>query len=486
MNYTVNTTKGPIIINIKQKYELSSLLNLTSEQIQPFLSLFNINEIGDIGVVSLIKLSSNHNLIEGDVEMTSHPSFYQWLSKASCEIQGVMMKKGIWFNGMTKYLGIKVLLLSHLIVTGDTKPPKTSKTITKPGLFPPIPHYQTPQDPIPQNPQTKPKNNQPVQNPRIAQKPDMRQSITTGPHHEPLPERDFKIDAKRLEIRNHVMNLCFDNNSMLTSFSGNDLEIIYHLYDQHCFNNELDKMLKEKKRTISLGSGIISEHKAGDHCRNGNSHTIRVSSYMIGNLFSNGEKSIKANGMIIYDRFDALVTILEHEMVHLYCSLKGYTRKIKQGKGKMYYSPHGKLFQEMVFRFFGHTDFRHSFNAGEASEQLSRNDCRVGMYIYFVSIKRGNVYGKIIKINPKRCKVYSEDGSNYDVPYSIVRKSDRDVNVPVQETHKNNKSDYSVGMKVRFSHNKKLVTATIIKCNPTRARVESILGVYNVPYDLLK
>jgi len=452
MNYTVNTTKGPITINIKQKYGLASLMNLTLEQIQPFLSLFNINEVGDIGVASLIKLLSNHNLIEGDVEMTSHPSFYHWLSKASGEIQSVMTKKGTWFNGMTKYLGIKVLLLSHLIVNEIKEIP-----------------------PIHQNPQTQNK-----------EKPDMRPSITTGPHHEPLPERDFKIYTKRLEIRNHVLQKYFKNNSMLTSFSGNDLKIIYHLYDQHCFNNELDKMLKEKKRTISFGSGIISEHKAGDHCRKINHHTIRVSSYMIGNLFSNGEKSIKANGMIIYDRFDALVTILEHEMVHLYCSLKGYTRKIRQGKGKMYYSPHGKLFQELVFRFFGHTDFRHNFNHGEASDQLSRNDCRVEMHIYFVSIKKGNVYGKIIKINPKRCKVYTEDGSTYDVPYSMLRKADRDVNVPVQEIPKNNKADYSVGMKVRFSHNKKLVTATIIKCNPTRARVESILGVYNVPYDLLK
>jgi len=279
---------------------------------------------------------------------------------------------------------------------------------------------------------------------------------------------------------------------MINSFSADDLEYLYYQYDQVCFNRKLNGMLKQMGRTLEFGSNLKSNSKAGDHCRVGNIHTVRVSSYMIGNLFTNGEESIKVNGLVVKDRVSAMIIVFEHELMHLYCSLKGYTRKIKEGTGKMYYSPHGKLFQELVFRFFSHTDFRHNFNQGDAKDQLEKQDCSAGMDIYFDNKKGDRVYGKIQKVNIKRCKVVTENETIYDVPFSMLRKADRPVTVVVRSQNKPStrlndmKNLYSVGMTVSFIHKGKTVKGNIVKCNPKRAKIDSSIGVYNVPYEMLK
>lgn len=449
MSCTINTSKGPIQIEIHQKYKLTSLISLTPEKLQPFYDLFHIS--GDSKLCDLIRLLFDHNLIDGDKDMITHPLFDRWVAKPLREIQCIMQNKGIWFEGMNKYFAIKVLLLSHSIVEEEFPRPVTNPS----SLL----------------------NLSPFEN------RDTRKSITTGIHYEPLPDRDFQISTKRQSIRDHMLKRC--NSPMLTSFSENDLRQLYQLYDRLCFDKELSSMLKRKNRTIEFGTGIFSGKTAGDHCKNGSVHTIRISSQMIGNLFSNGEKSIKANGLVIYDRLGALIIVFEHELIHLYCSLKGYTRKIIQGEGKMYYSPHGKLFQELVFRYFGHTDFYHHFNHGEASDHLTKGECKIGMSIYFESQKEGKIYGKIVKINPKRCKVNTESGSTYDVPYAMIRMADKTVIVADKPETRDIKSKYSVGMKIRFKHSLQLVSGTIIKCNPKRARVTSSIGVYNIPYELL-
>ena len=427
-------------------------MSLEPKQIQPFLDLFEIEEKGDRGISNLIYILTQNGLIEGDEELISNPYFFFWLPKPFDEIKTIMEEKGIWFNGMTKYFAIKVLLLSHTVVQEHIQ--KSPDTITDANIG------------------------------TTETISDTREMITAGPHYETLPVRDFNSETKRQTIREYMLHNHFNNNPTLTSFTPDHLKVLYNLYNNHSFGKELSSMLNKNKCTIEFGTNITSTRKAGDHTKDGTKHIIRVSQYMINNLFTNGEKTVKSNGLIICDRLSGLINVFEHELVHLYCSLKGYTRKIDQGKGKMYYSPHGKLFQELVFRFFGHTDYRHNFNNGDTSEQLIKGVCKMGMSIYFDTSK-GKVYGKIVKLNPKRCKVNAEDELSYNVPYEMLRKSDRNVIVP-DKVDIDVKKKHEVGMKVKFLHNKHLVGGIIIKCNPKRARVDTVTGVYDVPYEGLK
>ncbi len=429
----ITTPAGPIRLVINQKYTLKGLVGMNAKQLQPFLDLFRVNCLS-----GLVRVLIQNNLMIHD-GLLNDPHLNVWLDKPLNEIKTLMETKGIWLPGMIKYFAIKVLLMSHQIVQDNpSEPPK-----------PPS---------------------------------DLRKSITVGPHYEALPDRDFSINTKRDQIRRTLIQN--DIKPMLTGFDSKVLSTMFKLYDTLCFNNELSGMIKEKERKLDFKTNLTSKSKGGLHSYDPSSktHTLKVSPFIIGNLFSNGETNLKSNGMVIKDRLEGLMNVFEHEITHLYCSLKGYTRKIKEGPGKMYYSPHGKLFQELVFRFFGHTEYRHSFNHGEATDQLIKTECRVGMTVYFDSEKLGKTYGKILRVNIKRCVINTEKDGQMHVPFSMLRLSDREVTVP---DVKDFKSQFRVGDGVKFDHKYKPITGTIKKCNPTRAKVNSNGGIYDVPYQML-
>ena len=463
----IRTPDGIIQLVVPNKYILGSLVTLVPVQYDPFIKIFKVKRTGSEGLSDVIKIMVNNDLVIGDEEMSSHPQFYFWLSKSEQEIKDIMDDKGVWIEGvMNKYFAMKLLLFCHTIV--ESGPPTISHDNTNFTLF-------TTQNTTPNT--------------------DTRSSLTTGIHYETLPKRDFQIYEKREKLVNIMLDRF--GTYMIKSFSGSDLRIMYEFYDREVFGSVLSSMIKNKGRTVGFDTNLTSKSKAGIHSYDSSvkSHILKVSSHLICNLFENKE-TVKINGMNINNRISCLINVFEHEITHLYCSLMGYTRKIKAGKGKMYYGPHGKLFQELVFRFFGHTDFRHNIGHGDATEQLSKEDCYVHMNIYFDSQKQKKnnngkpcrIYGKIGKINPKRCKVNTEDGSVYDVPYSMIRKSNKEVTIPVKKIINtgNIKSKYSVGMRVKFRSGKNgYKRGKIIKINPKRARVNVGDGTYDVSYEML-
>jgi len=228
---------------------------------------------------------------------------------------------------------------------------------------------------------------------------------------EVLPPIDTQTDSKRQKIRNS-----FEIRNPFV-FTPLDMKRIFDLYDELFFDKYLSISLHNKK--ILFKTDLNSKVKIGCHIVRGDEHVINISLIGIQNLFANNEKCIKGNGILIYDRLEALLCVFEHEIIHLYFHLKGYYKKIKEGKGKMYYSSHGKLFKELVFRFFGHTDVVHSFNHGDATNQLCREDCSVNMKVSFI-VKNDMKAGKIVKVNPKYAKVETP-GIIYTVPYSMLK-----------------------------------------------------------------
>jgi hypothetical protein len=320
---------------------------------------------------------------------------------------------------------------------------------------------------------------------------DPRPTITTGVHYEIIPSRDFQIYENRANLKRSLLANHFNNNPMIETIRPNHLQIMFDYYDLTSFNSELTIMLRNKNRSISFAISTRSVSQAGVHCYDpvSNSHSITISSTIICNLFNNGETRLRTCGIIVSDRLSALINIFEHEITHLYCSLKDYTRKIDRGDGKMYYGSHGKLFQELVFSYFGHTDFRHSFNCGEALDHLTKEECKIGMTVYFDIEQNEQVYGNIIKINPKKCRIETENNKFYDVPYTLIRKSDKNIIInqkviPHTISQFSNKK-YQVGTAVKFPIKKGYLEGVISKCNPKRARVETDCGSYDVPYEKL-
>ena len=265
-----------------------------------------------------------------------------------------------------------------------------------------------------------------------------------------------------------------------SNLSNTELGWLFHLYDQLYFKKELTDMLANKNRKFLVGSNLRSNAKAGQHSYSDNTHTITINISMINNLFKN-EETLKCNGLIVTDRLDALMNVFEHELIHMYLSLKGLSRKIKSGAGKMYYAPHGTLFQKTALKYFGHTDYRHCLTSGDVNSYLTKEQTKVGMSVRFSS-KTKMIYGKVIKINPRNAKVLTESNNTYSVPYSMLSKADRKVQVKLSELSKN---DFRMNQKVKFKHNQDIVEGVVVKLNPTRARIDTINGTYNVSYSLL-
>ena len=238
-------------------------------------------------------------------------------------------------------------------------------------------------------------------------------------HLENLPDMINKIVDKRLKIRNIFSK---QYKVRLSNLVTKDLRYLFNLYDDVYFSGEYKRMIKSTNTRLQFGflpgtdvMGLHSYTSSGNTCK------LSISRVGISKLFSNNEKRLWVNGLNVRDRLEALQVVFEHEMVHMYMVLRGWSNKIKSGKGKMYYSSHGKLFQELAKRFFLHTDYRHALTNGESTGHLTKDRCKVGMNVIF-TFKHKKCKGVIIKCNPRNAKVESLDETIiWTIPYQCLK-----------------------------------------------------------------
>lgn len=238
-------------------------------------------------------------------------------------------------------------------------------------------------------------------------------------HYEILPPTISQIVKKRWEIHNTLLAAGMD----LDNITIKNITDMFYLYNYIYFKCELTDMAKNRNIIIQFGfkRGIKT---AGLHQFNGRSCKISVAKDLVEGLFKQGENRIWINGLNVRDRLEALQVLFEHELLHMYMTLKGWADKIKKGKGRRYYSAHGALFQELAKRFFLHTDYRHMLHQGDSTGHLTKERCKVGMNVWVVY--KGDKYqGEVVKCNPRRAKVQSDQGSFiriFEVPYQSLRK----------------------------------------------------------------
>lgn len=244
----------------------------------------------------------------------------------------------------------------------------------------------------------------------------MSNSLNTK-HLEVLPDIIPNIVKKRYYIRHKLTNdLAIDLNNLKTQ----DLRNMFNLYDKTFFGNQFTIMITNGNYKLAFGFlrqssaiGLFTWTSKDNTCK------ISICRTAMAKLFINGESRLWVNGLNVRDRLEALQVVFEHEMTHMYMSLKGWSNKIKKGKGKMYYSSHGKLFQELVYRFFLHTDYRHMLDGTDSTGHLTKERCHVGQKVKVVVDKK-TYYGVVIKCNPRNAKVQGS-GIIWSVPYQYLR-----------------------------------------------------------------
>lgn len=165
------------------------------------------------------------------------------------------------------------------------------------------------------------------------------------------------VAQRRLRNQQIVDNI-FATSPYLTepnfdSFHPEDIQLLYELYDEHYFQGLLQKSLNPKLLSFRLAPRMT---RAGGkttrwgHARGSTPprYEIAIASTLLFQSFQDPERGITVTGLECDNRLDALMRIMEHELVHLMelvvwtdsnCSLC--------------------RFQDIASRTFGHTDHRH-------------------------------------------------------------------------------------------------------------------------------
>ena len=269
-----------------------------------------------------------------------------------------------------------------------------------------------------------------------------------------------------------------------------DLRRLFELYDKIFFKGHIQKKLDETNSTLGF---TFSKHtKTGGTCsRKGCEWKINIPLKLFQGLFQKGEKNLRSCGIWCTSKLDCLQLTFEHELIHLLMQLYEYQdKKPEYNQPPDTFRAHGRLFQCMVFLYFGHTDYKHDLFLGEASTKIKKEDVRPGVRIKFFSSKtQEEYYGQIAKINPKKAVVILDDGREWGVPYSMLELSDRpipDVPVPPKPSI-SAKDQFKVGMRVTYVFKGKDYYGVITRINPKRATIKEDGGaVHLMPYSILK
>jgi hypothetical protein len=109
--------------------------------------------------------------------------------------------------------------------------------------------------------------------------------------------------------------------------SAADLVLLYRLYDQLFFTTALQPLVMEKTgRPLALKvSGAMTSSggrtlRVRHRDRAGITHThyeIAISARLLFNSFKDNDRPIHVSGQLCADRLDAMMRIMEHELVHL-------------------------------------------------------------------------------------------------------------------------------------------------------------------------
>ncbi|MEZ6125966.1 MAG: hypothetical protein R3C49_22795 [Planctomycetaceae bacterium] len=142
-----------------------------------------------------------------------------------------------------------------------------------------------------------------------------------------------------------------------------DIQLLYELYDENFFHGQLQKCLTGQSISFRLSRRML---KAGGRTtrwgdrrnRKPARYEIAVSSSLLFQSFRNPERHITVTGLDCESRLDALLRIMEHELVHL-AELLVWT----DSNCSMF------RFQGIASGMFGHTDHRHDLITHQETAQ---------------------------------------------------------------------------------------------------------------------
>jgi len=211
------------------------------------------------------------------------------------------------------------------------------------------------------------------------------------------------------------------------TISGRDIRSLFEMYDAHFFEGMLTQTLDTTPITFRSSSRMTSaggKTSSWRPQRNGpiSRFEIAVSSTLLFRTFSGDdvERPVTVTGLECTNRLQALMRVMEHELVHLTELLGWDTSSCRQDR-----------FHSIAFRVFGHTDHRHALVTPR--EQAASQGIRPGIQVQFEFEGRTlrGVVNRVTKratvLVPDKSGVRYSDGISYSkfyIPLSLLTPVD--------------------------------------------------------------
>ena len=203
--------------------------------------------------------------------------------------------------------------------------------------------------------------------------------------------------------------------------SNDDVKLIFELYDTYFFDNYfkenkvIEKMAFDFSKKMTSAGAKLMYYKIST--QNPIQFRMRISSYLIFNSFKNNStETINLAGFQTKNRLEALLHVIEHEIIHLIEFLAFNDSSCKKDN-----------FKNLANSIFGHTAFTHQLLTGKM-EALKEYDLKTGDWVSFSF--DGKHYKGIIHRITKRATImaldkngiYKDEKGNRFTKYYILLK----------------------------------------------------------------
>lgn len=229
--------------------------------------------------------------------------------------------------------------------------------------------------------------------------------MENNPRNIYTPEEILK---KRQEVHIRIIKLGLWDD--LTGLTEEKLQTLWELYDSVFFNSQVGRKLADTESVVKFKLSDTNSTKIDGWCKSvaGKTNFFFTISFPI-KLFSElfpkkGPTEMITNGLKCITKLSCLQLVMEHEIMHMVMVLYKWENKKDTEK----YKPHGSLFRKLTNVYFGHTDTQHDLASVVTGKRYMGGDFSVGDTVTFKAKKKGStvtIYGKIIKMNPKRAKI---------------------------------------------------------------------------------
>ncbi len=235
-----------------------------------------------------------------------------------------------------------------------------------------------------------------------------------------------EINERFEKVRNEVF---LQSNQIKTAnfltIADKDIKLIFELYDNYFFDNYFKESKVTEKMAFDLSKKMTSAGAKLMYYKVSNKNPVqfrmRISSYLIFNSFKNNSsdlipQTINLAGFQTKNRLEALLHVIEHEIIHLIEFLAFNDSSCKKDN-----------FKNLANRIFGHTAFTHQLLTGKM-EALKEYNLRVGDWVSFSF--DGKHYKGIIHRITKRATImaldkngiYKDEKGNRFTKYYILLK----------------------------------------------------------------